>query len=377
MHSAVRSCGMFHLGGRPIAIGGAMLFIATIAGPAPARAQNPTMKVGGFIDAYYAWDFGRPRAIQRPYTTQAARSGEFNVNLAYLDATVTSDRVRGRLALQAGTSVAAGYAHEPALGDSTAPLLTRNIQEAYVGLRLTENVWLDGGIMFSHLGSESWISRDNATYTRSLIADISPYVESGVRLSWEPAPTVKASVALTNGWGNISENNSDKAIGARVDWELSTRITASYYNFVGNEMPDTASARTRVFNGLSIKWSSDALKLLGTIDGGRENVPGASASSWWGASVIAQLQFSDRFRFSARAETFEDPDRIVISTPTEFALRASGGSVGIDMTPAAGMVWRTEMRVLRSPDDIFIERASTLGLTKTNQLIVTSLSVTF
>jgi hypothetical protein len=41
---------------------------------------------GAFVDGYYAYDFGRPRVIDRPFTTQAVRHNEFNVNLAYVEA---------------------------------------------------------------------------------------------------------------------------------------------------------------------------------------------------------------------------------------------------------------------------------------------------
>ena len=65
--------------------------------------------------------------------------------------------------MQAGTSVQANYASEPTLGTVSGPDLARNIQEAYVGYRVTDKLWIDEGIYFSHIGFESWISRDNWT----------------------------------------------------------------------------------------------------------------------------------------------------------------------------------------------------------------------
>jgi hypothetical protein len=71
---------------------------------------------GAFVDGYYAFDFNRPRDLDRAYTTQPARHNEFNANLAFVEATLSGSRVRGRLALQAGTSVQANYAGEPTTG---------------------------------------------------------------------------------------------------------------------------------------------------------------------------------------------------------------------------------------------------------------------
>ncbi len=59
-----------------------------IAGPlqAQVQARDTTVKIdlGGFLDTYYAWDAGRPRALDRALTTTAARHDEVNVNLAFL-----------------------------------------------------------------------------------------------------------------------------------------------------------------------------------------------------------------------------------------------------------------------------------------------------
>jgi hypothetical protein len=49
------------------------------------QTPAPAMHVGGFVDAYIAWDFTRPRSLDRFYTTQPARHSEFNVNLAFLE----------------------------------------------------------------------------------------------------------------------------------------------------------------------------------------------------------------------------------------------------------------------------------------------------
>ena len=43
--------------------------------------------------------------------------------------------------------------------------LEQLIQEAVVGLKLTENIWVDGGVFYSNAGMEAWASRDNPTYT--------------------------------------------------------------------------------------------------------------------------------------------------------------------------------------------------------------------
>ena len=137
------------------------------AGDTAAVHSSPdtavTVSFGGFLDSYYAYDFGRPVNFDRPFTTQAVRHNEFNVNLAWFEAKVSGPRVRGRLALQAGTSVQSNYSGEPAFGTVSGPSLSRFIQEAVAGYQITPALWVDGGVFLSHIGMENWTSRDNPT----------------------------------------------------------------------------------------------------------------------------------------------------------------------------------------------------------------------
>ena len=111
----------------------------TLPTAAPAvrtdSTPKPSVVFGAFIDTYFAWDFGQPDSFDRPYTTQPARHDEFNVNLAFLEAKLTGEKVRGRVALQAGTSVQANYAGEPNVGSVSGDDLARIIQEAWVGVK--------------------------------------------------------------------------------------------------------------------------------------------------------------------------------------------------------------------------------------------------
>src|ERR1700730_10559336 len=146
---------------KPPAALGVLFACPSILGAQGVADTTVKVSYGGFVDVYYAYDFGRPRSFDRPFTTAAARHNEFNVNLAYIEAKVSGPRVRGRLALQAGTSVQANYAGEPTVGAVSGPSLSRFIQEAVAGYQITPTLWVDGGIFLSHIGMENWTSRAN------------------------------------------------------------------------------------------------------------------------------------------------------------------------------------------------------------------------
>jgi hypothetical protein len=68
----------------------------------------------------------------------------------------------------------------------TEPTWAQFIYEANVGFKISrkQNVWLDAGIMPSHIGFESAVSADCWTLTRSILAENSPYYETGVKISY-------------------------------------------------------------------------------------------------------------------------------------------------------------------------------------------------
>lgn len=354
---------------------------ATSQSQAPDSAAVPDTAVsvsfGAFVDSYYAYDFNRPRNLDRSYTTQAARHNEFNVNLAFIEAKVSGPRVRGRLAMQAGTSVQSNYSGEPAIGSVSGPSLSRFIQEAVAGYRLTPNLWVDGGIFFSHIGMEGFVSRDNLTYTRSLSAEYTPYYETGVKLAWQATPAITAIFHVLNGWQNISENNNDKGVALRVDLAQSPLTSFSYYNFVGTE---NSSRNLRIFNGLGLKTTAiPGLTLQANGDYGlQDREDGEGRSKWYSVGLIGKVQPTTMVGISGRVEAFHDEDQVIIVTGTDSGFKGTTASLGLDILPLGSTraMWRSEARGTWANDAVFPSRDSS-GLSKHNYLLVTSLAVTF
>lgn len=329
-----------------------------------------------FVDGYYAYDFGRPRNVDRAFTTQAERHNEFNVNLAYVDATLTGTRVHGRLALQAGTSVQANYAGEYTTGTVSGPSLARNLEEAYAGVKIGSALWVDGGIFFSHIGMETFISRDNPTYTRSLAAEFTPYYESGVRATWQATRALVVTAVVVNGWQNIAENNQDKAVGARFDWTAAPSATISYYDFFGNE---AGSGRLRALNGVGMKLAPTLrLSLLGNFDyGTQRDAARTGTDRWYGTALIGRYRLAAPLAVSARVERYGDAHQVIVRTGEAYGFRTNGASVGVDVVPTPRALWRTELRILGSDDPVFPNRSRASGLSRDDGLAVTSLAVTF
>jgi hypothetical protein len=347
--------------------------------PAASAPADTAVRVtfGAFVDGYIAWDTHRPRSLDRAFTTTAARHGEFNINLAFVEALLSGHRLRGRFAAQFGTAVQANYAAEPRVGSFSGPDVSRFIQEAYVGYQLHPTVWLDAGVFFAPFGAENWISRDNPVYTRSLIADNSPYYESGVRLAWQARPSLQLQAHVINGWQNISETNQDKALAVRVDWTPTPALTLTYDSFRGNEQPDSVAGRVRQFHEGIAKLAIDArTSLAASFDYGRQQRGNAAgASSWRGYALLLRRELTKTVGLGARIEGYSDPEQVIVSTGQGVGARITGGSLNADVRLHPRALWRTEWRALGARDAVF--PAGATRVVRTNAALVSSVALTF
>jgi hypothetical protein len=236
-----------------------------------AQSSSP-FKTAGFLDTFYAFDSNHPEAKKRRFTTQASRHDEPAVNLAYFGATYESKNYHGRFALQAGESVNRNTTQEPNEGKSWGEAGLRNIQEAYLGRKLSSHTWLDGGIYLGHIGAESWISKDNWTYTRALNLDYVPYYSAGIRLTHELNKHESIQFHLMNGWQNMSENNSAKAVGLQFIHAFSDKLKFTYNNFFGDEKIVSNRSRFRAYHNFILRWVlNEKWQFLAAMDFGHQS----------------------------------------------------------------------------------------------------------
>ena len=205
------------------------------------KAQDSTKQspftFNGFVEAYYAYDFNKPWDNNRPYFFYSHnRHNELNVNLAYIKASYATDRTRANIAIATGTYMNANYAAEPGV--------LKNIYEADAGVKISKkkNIWVDAGILPSHIGFESAHSPECWILTRSIIADNSPYFEAGAKISYTSDNNKWLISALAlNGWQRIQrvQGNSLMSWGTQVQFKPSEKTTINYSTFLGTDNPDS------------------------------------------------------------------------------------------------------------------------------------------
>lgn len=353
--------------------------VTLLAVSSSAWAQLPEgIKVGGFLDTYYAYDFNNPKSHERSFTTQPVRHNEFNVNLAFVDAVLKRDKTRGRLALQYGNSVTKNYSAEPTQGATSGPRDAQVFQEAFVGTKIGDRTWLDMGIFLGNIGAESWISKDNYTYTRALNLDYVPYYSSGLRLEHQLSDKETIQLQLLNGWQNISENNHGKAIGMQYKNVMSDSWTFTYNSFFGDEeVTSSPDPRFRAYHNFILNYNhSKVWQYIAAIDFGHQSQKeNDGVDGWYASTLTIRRVLDERDALALRVEYYNDRHDVNVGSNTANGFQVAGASMNFDRKLDETVLWRTELRGFYSKDEIYPQGSSRLN--RMNGFLVSSLAFWF
>jgi hypothetical protein len=331
-----------------------LLFISNSVFGQQDTAKNK-ITVGGYIDAYYGYDFNNPANGIRPYAANNTRHNNFSLNLGYIDIKYTANRTRARFAPAVGTYMNANYAAEPAG--------FRNILEASAGIKLFDkkDIWIDAGVLSSPITYESPVSKENLVYTRSIGAEYSPYYLTGVKLTVPFGAKFTGYLYVVNGWQQIVDVNQGKSAMLGGEYKPSESLKICGNVWAGSEKNlATTRYRNRYFFDVYATYKPKGKKL--TLSAGAYyGIQAMQLTStnvnlnWWQANIAAQYQIASKLSVSARAEYFTDPDGAVAQpiTPAPVFNCTSFSACGnLQITHEA--MFRIEARTFMADREIYI-----------------------
>lgn len=347
--------------------------IACHASIAQETSNNP-LTIGGYLETYYLYNFNRPPSNSQPgFIYSHNRVNEVNLNLGFLKASYTTEKVRGNFAMMTGTYTNANLAAEPGV--------LKNIFEANVGVKIssTKNLWVDAGIFASHIGFESAIGKDCWNLTRSMLADNSPYYESGAKISYSTDNSKWFLSALVlNGWQRIQrvEANSLPSFGTQITFKPTSTITLNSSSFIGTDKPDSARQMRYFHNLYGTFQFTDKLGLIVGFDlGAEEKSPDVSTTNtWYSPVVIVKYTVNNKLSIAARGEYYDDENGVIIATGTMNGFKTTGLSINLDYAIVPNALWRIEARNLSSKDAIFVKDSEAVN---DNFFISTALAISF
>ena len=352
----------------------AILSFISSATFAQIDSSRTALTFSAYADVYYSYDLGNPGNHERPsFFYNFNRHNEANLNLGFMNASYVSKNVRANFGMMGGTYTQYNLSAEQ-------PLL-RNIWQANVGVKLSrkKNFWLDGGMFPSHIGFESAVSKDCWNLTRSILAENSPYYESGVKISYSTDNSKWFFSALVvNGWQRITrdDGNNTPAFGTQITFSPNGKVAMNYSTYIGNDKPDTVAIWRYYHNFYALLHPTEKFGITLGFDYCMEQKSKGSSkyNKLYSPVIILRYQCYKKLAISIRGEHYNDENGIIIATGTPNGFQTFGYSINFDYRISDNIMWRVEDRGLRSKDNIF-----TLDneANSQNYFMTTSLSIAF
>lgn len=329
---------------------GILLLEMTISMAALAQEKDSLygLELSGFVDLYYGQNFENSESGSRfPFLYNHNRQNQFAVNLALIRAYLEAGRLRANLGLQQGTYTQDNYSAEPKA--------LRWIHEANLGYALNpeKTLWLDAGVLPSHIGFESAISNENLTLSRSIIAENSPYFETGVKLGWQKNQQWYFALLYLNGWQRIQAipGRNNPSFGTQATFSPSNNLTLNWSTFVGTDQNREAGT-SLYFSNFYLDWTPwEGWKLIAGLDAGKRTLELEGDRNWWGTSVILQRKFTQGFASAIRYEYYHDPFQAIAPSNVNEGIQTSGLSVNTDWKIGHLITFRLEGRWLQAPSE--------------------------
>lgn len=314
----------------------------------------------GYAEFYYNHDFNKPTANLRPsFLYNHKKANTLSTNLAFLKAGYNNQKFRVNIAGMVGDYGTYNLAAEPEFW--------QHVLELNAGIKIskTKDLWIDFGVIPSHIGFESAIGGDAYTLSRSLVADNSPYLNTGAALSYlTPNKQLKLSFLLVNGWQTITSgiNNSPKP-ATQIMYMPDEANTFNYSTYFGKaEFGGTISFRT--YHNFYWQFKGEDFNFIAGLDAGTQDA-GNTSSFWVIPTVVYQYFVNAKIKTALRAEYMYDSDNIVSNTVYAGGKGAKvfGFSWNADYAFNKWSMLRAEGRFFGSGNRIFSKELTT---TKSN-----------
>ncbi|NQV51631.1 MAG: outer membrane beta-barrel protein [Flavobacteriales bacterium] len=279
-----------------------ILSILTISAIGQEEADTSSVTIGAYADGYYAYYNNAQNVAIQQHNSIGAYHNNLGLNTAQITSSFLTKHFRGTITIHHGDIA------EIAWGDKY-----REVQEGNIGVQITDGLWLDGGYFKTHVGTESFLPKDNLMSIITLGTFYGPFYQSGLRLSYDKGP-MHYEAHLINGYNLHVDNNPEKSVGLLVSYAMSDENSVTYSTLYGSEQTGALDNDNLWYQNIYFNHSGEKLEVQAGLDvafasrgtqslkaGGKPLVTGL---------ITAKYHVSDAFAVSARGEYFSDPSNI-------------------------------------------------------------------
>jgi hypothetical protein len=333
----------------------AYLFLSSVIFNGSAIGQtkdSSTITLSGYVDVYYArYSDSVGTNNYSKFPDISAKDNSFGLNIFQLSVHYNSGRLR-----------ATGTMHYGDLPSSAWSPQFNLLQEANIGFKLTNKLWIDAGLFKTHIGTEGLLPKDNITSSMSVITYYEPWWQAGVKATYNYSDKLQLVLHLLNGYNTFISINKAKAIGISASYNINSKANISYFNLLSDNSPDSVkTSHFRFLNNLvfNYQFNSKLKALLGADLISQKNTalsdPKQTAFIY---SLIATLRYELKPKLGVygRFELYNDGDGFLTGIITDennklTGLKLSGYTLGAEYKTTENSFIRLEGRALLMDKD--------------------------
>lgn len=268
---------------------------------------------GAYLDVGYVVNFNFPENHLWRNRSTASRHNEFAPNMALF-----SFRKEATEASHWGMEfgVQGGYDSErfaflPGEREVDGADTLRHIHRANVSYLapVGRGLMVTAGLFNSLIGYESLYAKDNVAYTRSWLADNTPYMMFGVNAKYPVTDRLTVAAFVINRYFHLAYTNDQPSYGGQWSYRATPRLTLTQTVYGGPDQTNTALQFWRVYANNIVEWKSDDVTLAATYDIGTENIvdrPGHPRAFVMGGNIVARWHVSGPWALAVRPEFYWD-----------------------------------------------------------------------
>ncbi len=268
---------------------------------------------GGYVDVGYVGNFNSPDNHLWRSRATAAHHNELspNMGLAYVrkDASALS-RWGMELGFQGGrdSEEFAFLVGERRVDGSD---VLRHVHRANVSYLapVGKGLTITTGLFNSLMGYESLYAKDNANYTRSWIADNTPYMMFGVHAQYPVSNDLTVSAFIVNSYYHLAHPNDLPSYGGRWIWKATPRLTLTQTLYGGPDQAQTSLEFWRLYGNQIVEWKGNDVTVAASFDVGTEAIAGPIGSPRafvMGGNMVVRWQINGPWAVAVRPEFYWD-----------------------------------------------------------------------
>ena len=238
---------------------------------------------GAYLDLSYDVNFNFPENHLWRSRSTANRTNELdpNMGLVYVRKDATSESRWGmEFGAQGGydSKAFAFLPGEPKVGGADTLRHFSRANVSYLAPVGGKDLTVTAGLFNSLIGYESLYAKDNFNYTRSWMADNTPYMMFGVNARYPLSEELTATVYVINAYYHLAHPNDQPSYGGQLSWKATSRITVTETIYYGPAQANTSMEFWRLYSNYNAEWKGDDVTLALSYDFGTENIAGQPGS---------------------------------------------------------------------------------------------------